>query len=71
MIVPFLFFIRRSLEETEEFQARKHRPTIGEVFSSLGRNWRIVLLGMLLVGDDHDLASTRSPCTRRPSARPC
>ena len=26
VIVPFLFYIRRSLEETEEFLQRKHRP---------------------------------------------
>ena len=32
MIVPFLFYIRRSLEETEEFQRRKHHPTMNEVF---------------------------------------
>ncbi|MBV8094361.1 MAG: MFS transporter [Acetobacteraceae bacterium] len=50
MIVPFLFYIRRSLEETEEFQRRKHHPTMNEVFTSLARNWRIVLLGMLIVG---------------------
>ncbi|GJD35351.1 MFS transporter [Methylobacterium aerolatum] len=49
-IVPFLFYIRRSLEETEEFLARKHRPSMTEVFGSLARNWQIVLLGMLLVG---------------------
>ncbi|KMO36164.1 major facilitator transporter [Methylobacterium tarhaniae] len=49
LIVPFLFYIRRSLEETQEFLHRKHRPTSSEIFASLGRNWRIVLLGMLLV----------------------
>jgi MFS transporter, MHS family, citrate/tricarballylate:H+ symporter len=49
MIIPFLFYIRRSLEETEEFLARKHRPTTSEIFYSLAQNWRIVLLGMLLV----------------------
>ena len=49
LIVPFLFYIRRSLEETEEFLARKHRPSMPEIFASLGKNWQIVLLGMLLV----------------------
>ncbi|MBV9653543.1 MAG: MFS transporter [Acetobacteraceae bacterium] len=48
-IVPFLFYIRRSLEETAEFKQRKHHPSMQEVFTSIGRNWRIVLLGMLLV----------------------
>ena len=28
LIVPFLFLIRRSLQETEEFLARKHRPAM-------------------------------------------
>ncbi|KMO16365.1 MFS transporter [Methylobacterium platani] len=49
LIVPFLFYIRRSLEETQEFLHRKQRPSLPEVFASLGQNWKIVLLGMLLV----------------------
>jgi MFS transporter, MHS family, citrate/tricarballylate:H+ symporter len=49
MIVPFLFYLRRSLEETEEFLARKHRPSTSEIFASIGKNWLIVLLGMMLV----------------------
>jgi MHS family citrate/tricarballylate:H+ symporter-like MFS transporter len=49
MIVPFLFYIRRSLEETEEFLARKHRPSTPEIFASIAKNWTIVVLGMMLV----------------------
>ena len=49
LIVPFLFYIRRSLEETPEFAARHHRPSTGEVFATLCRNWGIVTLGMLMV----------------------
>jgi MHS family citrate/tricarballylate:H+ symporter-like MFS transporter len=49
LIVPFLFHIRRSLEETQEFQRRAHRPSAAEIFASLARSWQIVLLGMLLV----------------------
>jgi MFS family permease len=48
VIIPFLFLIRRSLAETEEFQARKHRPEIGEIMASLMASWRIVVLGMML-----------------------
>ena len=48
-IVPFLFYIRSSLQETEEFKARHTRPTVAQVFQTLGRNWEIVLLGMLMV----------------------
>jgi MHS family citrate/tricarballylate:H+ symporter-like MFS transporter len=50
MIVPFLFYIRRSLEETQEFLQQTQHPTMNQVFASLGRNWQIVVLGMLLVG---------------------
>ena len=49
LIIPFLFFIRRSLAETEDFLARKHRPSVAEILRSLGANWSIVLLGMMLV----------------------
>jgi MHS family citrate/tricarballylate:H+ symporter-like MFS transporter len=49
MIVPFIFVIRSSLQETEVFLARKHRPSASEIFSSMVRNWGIVLAGMMLV----------------------
>ncbi|MGH1587864.1 MFS transporter [Methylobacterium phyllosphaerae] len=48
-IVPFLFYIRSSLEETKEFLEKKHRPTTGEVFRTIGANIGIVILGMMLV----------------------
>jgi MFS transporter, MHS family, citrate/tricarballylate:H+ symporter len=49
MIVPAIFVIRRSLQETEEFLNRKHRPNAPEIFRSILDNWQIVLLGVLLV----------------------
>jgi MHS family citrate/tricarballylate:H+ symporter-like MFS transporter len=49
MIVPLIFVIRRSLQETEEFLARKHRPGIREIFQSMVTNWGIVVAGMMLV----------------------
>ena len=49
MIVPVLFMIRRSLQETEEFKARKHRPEVKEIFRSMLNNWALVLCGMMLV----------------------
>jgi len=49
LIVPFIFIIRRSLQETEAFLARKHHPTMSEIFNSIVSNWWIVLAGMLLV----------------------
>ena len=49
MIVPFVFFIRRSLQETDEFLARKHHPTVGQIYRSILANWTIVLCGMMMV----------------------
>lgn len=48
VIIPFIFIIRRSLQETEAFKARKHHPTANEVFRSMRDNWRTVLAGGLL-----------------------
>ncbi|MFS8977688.1 MFS transporter [Cupriavidus necator] len=49
LIVPFLFLIRRSLEETEAFKTRKHRPEIGEIYRSMLENWRIIVAGCMMV----------------------
>ena len=49
MIVPVLFVIRRSLQETEEFVARKHKPSVQEIFRSMLDNWGLVIAGMMLV----------------------
>ncbi|QJE02579.1 MFS transporter [Massilia forsythiae] len=49
MIVPVVFVIRRSLQETEAFKARKHHPSFREILKSIADNWRLVLLGMMLV----------------------
>lgn len=49
LIVPALFLIRRSLEETPEFQQRKHRPTLGQVLRSIGQNFGLVLAGTAMV----------------------
>jgi MHS family citrate/tricarballylate:H+ symporter-like MFS transporter len=49
MIIPFIFVIRRSLQETEAFKARTHRPELAEMLRSIAQNWGIVLAGMMLV----------------------
>ena len=49
MIVPVLFVIRRSLQETEEFLARKRKPNLSEIFRSMLENWKLVIAGMMLV----------------------
>ena len=40
VLIPFIFVIRRALTETDEFIARKHRPSPREVFRSLYTNWQ-------------------------------
>jgi MHS family citrate/tricarballylate:H+ symporter-like MFS transporter len=49
LLIPFLFYIRRSLEETQVFLTRKQVLTGGQIFAALVQNWQIVGLGMLLV----------------------
>jgi len=48
-IIPVVFVIRSSLQETEEFKARRHHPSFREVLRSIADYWRLVLLGMMLV----------------------
>ena len=49
LIIPFLFRLRKSLAETDEFLARKHRPVTSEIFRSLRNNWAIVMVGTFMV----------------------
>ena len=49
VIVPFLFILRNSLKETEDFLARKHHPTLTEIYSTTIANAGLVLVGMMLV----------------------
>ena len=48
-IIPFLFRLRRSLEETGEFLARPRRPPASEVLRSLVTNWPLIVVGTLMV----------------------
>ena len=48
-IIPFLFVIRRTLPETDEFLKRSHHPPPREILRSTFVNWRLVLIGVLLV----------------------
>ncbi|MGX9432507.1 MULTISPECIES: MFS transporter [Bradyrhizobium] len=48
LIIPFIFVLRRTLEETPAFLAMKRHPTASEVFASALANWRIVILGMMI-----------------------
>jgi MHS family citrate/tricarballylate:H+ symporter-like MFS transporter len=49
LIIPFIFVLRQKLEETEDFKARSHRPTLRETTKSLFENWRLMLAGAALV----------------------
>jgi MFS family permease len=49
VIIPFLFLLRRTLQETEEFQARKHHLSPREIFQSIAANWRLVMIGAFMV----------------------
>lgn len=49
LIIPFVFMIRRSLQETTEFAARAHHPRPAEIYRSLLTHWRIILLGVAMV----------------------
>jgi MFS transporter, MHS family, citrate/tricarballylate:H+ symporter len=49
LIIPVIFVLRRSLQESDEFKARAHHPSTKEVFQSMVTNWRVVVAGMLLV----------------------
>ena len=49
MIVPVIFVIRKSMQETPEFEARKHHPTLRDIVRSVGQNFGLVLGGMALV----------------------
>ena len=49
LIIPFIYMIRRTLQETEEFAARKHHPTPAEIYASMLTHWRIILTGVAMV----------------------
>jgi MFS family permease len=48
LIIPVLFVLRRTLDETEEFVARKHHPSTSEIVRTVAANWRLVGLGVML-----------------------
>ncbi len=49
LIIPVIFWMRQSLEETAAFQHRAHKPkALGEVVRIVAKNWVAVLVGMML-----------------------
>jgi len=49
LIVPLIFFLRRSLQESPEFLAKERHPTATEVYRAVAINWPVVVQGMLMV----------------------
>ncbi len=47
-LIPFLYAMRRSLEETPEFLKRRIRPDTAGIVRQLFLHWRLVLLGMAM-----------------------
>lgn len=70
MIIPLIFVLRRSLQETEAFLQRKHRPDTREILSTIVKNWRIISAGTLLVAMT-TTTFTSLPSIPRPTAEPC
>ncbi len=48
MIIPLIFVLRRSLQETKRFYNASIAPT-PEIFATIAKNWRIITAGTLLV----------------------
>jgi MFS family permease len=48
VLLPFLYYMRQSLEETPAFRARRVKPKTREILMSIRVNWRIILLGMMM-----------------------
>jgi MFS family permease len=48
LLIPFVYRMRRTLPETDEFLARTHHPDTREILRTLAANWRIITLGTML-----------------------
>ena len=49
LLIPFLFWMRSSLPETAVFLARKLHPSVSEIWKTVLLNWRLVILGMMML----------------------
>ncbi len=48
-IIPFLFMIRRTLQETSAFACRPRHPSASEIYRNVLAHWRLVLNGVSMV----------------------
>jgi MFS family permease len=47
-IIPFLFFMRQSLSETDAYLSESKHPGFSEIVQSVRENWQVVVAGFLL-----------------------
>ena len=47
-IIPILFWLRRSLQETEFFEKSTHARSTWEILGILGEHWQVLLIGVML-----------------------
>lgn len=48
-IIPVVFYIRRSLQETETYLAQKNHPSFREMLKTISLNWQLVVTGTMLI----------------------
>lgn len=48
-IIPVVFYIRRSLQETEEYLAQKTHASFKEMLKTISLNWPLVVTGTMLI----------------------
>jgi MFS family permease len=49
LVIPFIFILRSSLEETPAFLVRNERPSTMRALVLLAKNWRLIVIGTMLV----------------------
>jgi len=47
-LIPFVYLMRRTLPETDEFLARTHHPDTREIIRTIAANSRLIVLGTML-----------------------
>jgi MFS family permease len=48
LIIPVVFWLRRSLEETDAFLCGRPPKASSEVFQLIAENWRLILIGVMM-----------------------
>jgi MHS family citrate/tricarballylate:H+ symporter-like MFS transporter len=48
-IIPIVFYIRKSLQETEAYLAQKTHPTFRQMMRTIAANWPLVTVGAMLI----------------------